>query len=253
MKFIWVIGVEGSGHHMVFDVLFHKFKDRDTFLYESDGGGELKDLHNHFSAYFEADTETEVKKQSKIEIHRLLGSYSKHASEDELILFDRVSSPYSNPRDTLRRWDIIAFIELVKNYAELKLIVMIRNPISTTFSCLRRGFTDNPYLQAKIIEDNYIFINSQMQTVQDQNIYRILDYDAFFADPDSYAQKLAAWLGCSPDDFRNESLLNAPRRAADIPEPIGTILSEFFTAQRQAQWAWLYEHPNNFSNYQQTL
>ena len=249
MKFIWVIGIEGSGHHMMFDAVFHKFKDRDTFLYESDGRGELKELHNCFSAYFEAETGMDRKKDSRIKIHQLLGDYSKQDSADELILFDRVSSPYSNPRDTLRRWDIIEFVELVKNYAELKLIVLIRNPISATYSCLRRKFTDNPYLQAKMIEDNYIFINSQMQTIKDNNIYRILDYDSFFDDPNSYTQKLANWLGVSSDELKSEALLNKPRRVADIPEPLRTMLSDFFTPQRQSQWAWLYKHPNNLSNY----
>ena len=43
MKFIWVIGIEGSGHHMVFDAMFHNLKDRKNFLYESDGTGELLD------------------------------------------------------------------------------------------------------------------------------------------------------------------------------------------------------------------
>ena len=43
MKFIWVIGIEGSGHHMVFDPIFYNLKDRKNFLYESDGTGELLD------------------------------------------------------------------------------------------------------------------------------------------------------------------------------------------------------------------
>jgi len=159
-----------------------------------------------------------------------------------------VSSPYNNPRNTLRRWDIIEFIDLVKNYADLKLLVMIRNPINATFSCLRRGFTDNLFLQAKIIEDNYIFINSQLQTVEDQNLFRMLDYDAFFNDPNFYTEKLAGWLGLPAEDFQNESLLTKPRRISDIPEPIRLMLSEFFSDQRQSQWDWLYKHPNNFSN-----
>ncbi len=43
MKFIWVIGIEESGYHMVFDAMFHNLKDRKNFLYESDGTGELLD------------------------------------------------------------------------------------------------------------------------------------------------------------------------------------------------------------------
>jgi len=77
MKFIWVVGIEGSGHHMVFDALFHKLKERENFLYESDGAGELKDLHSYFSAYFEAETELERKKYAKMKIFRLLKDYAK--------------------------------------------------------------------------------------------------------------------------------------------------------------------------------
>ena len=116
MIFIWVIGVEGSGHHMVFNALFHKFKTRKNFLFESNGKGPLTDLHNSFSKLFEAESNSEEKLSAKNNIHRLLNEYRELSSKNELILFDRNSHPYSNPRDTLRRWDIIDFVNIVKEY-----------------------------------------------------------------------------------------------------------------------------------------
>ena len=65
MIFIWVIGVEGSGHHMVFNALFHKFKTRKNFLFESNGKGPLTDLHNSFSKLFEAESNSEEKLSAK--------------------------------------------------------------------------------------------------------------------------------------------------------------------------------------------
>tara|TARA_B100000029_G_scaffold301281_1_gene294190 strand:+ start:48470 stop:49228 length:759 start_codon:yes stop_codon:yes gene_type:complete len=249
MIFIWVVGVEGSGHHMIFNALFHKFKTKKNFLFESNGKGPLVDLHNSFSKLFESESSSNEKLEAKNNIHRLLSKYRDISSKEELILFDRNSHPYSNPRDTLRRWDIIDFVNIVKEYSTPRLLILLRNPINATYSCIRREMTDNVYLQSKIIEDNFICINNQIQTIDDKSIYRILDYDHFFHDPKFFIKCLSDWLKIKEDDLDGINLLRKPRTENDIPTAIRKPLKNFFTDQRTSQWRWLYKCGNNFSNF----
>ena len=248
MIFIWVIGVEGSGHHMVFNALFHKFKTKNNFLFESDGKGALTNLHNNFSSLFEPESTPDEKLKAKKNIHRSLSAFRESNSKEELILFDRNSHPYSNPRNTLRRWDIIDFVEIVSEYSKPKLLILVRNPINATYSCIRRGMTNNVYLQAKIIEDNFNCINNQIQTFDNSSIYRILDYDHFFHDPMFFIKCLADWLEMQVDDLDGIKLLRKPKTIKDIPSKIKEPLENFFTKQRTSQWKFLYRSKNNFSN-----
>lgn len=109
--------------------------------------------------------------------------------------------------------------------------------------------TDNVYLQSKIIEDNFICINNQIQTIDDKSIYRILDYDHFFHDPNFFIKCLSDWLKIKEDDLDGINLLRKPRTENDIPTAIREPLKNFFTDQRTSQWSWLYKCDNNFSNF----
>ena len=248
MLFIWAVGVEGSGHHMVFDVLFHKLKTKKYFMFESDGDGALKELHQNLSKLFEYTSSSTDRLQARKNIDQLLSTYSKMDTIEELLLFDRNSHPYLNPRDTLRRWDIIDFVDIVSKHAKPRLLVLLRNPLNATFSCLRRGFTNNITLQAKIIEDNFICINSQLQTINDQRVFRILDYDDFFHDPKFYIERLSGWLKINEEVLDGREMIRKPKGIEDIPGDIREFLDQFFSDQRISQWSWLYQSKYNFSN-----
>lgn len=181
VKFIFLIGVEGAGHHLMREVLF-----------------------DFTSAPFVAD-------QDKWHFW-CINIWNAHNNQDALIrdtkslkhclrfppnishAFESASFPFDNPRDTLRRPDIVTLTDtLLERDVEPRYIVLYRNPIAATLSSVRRGFSDSIPLQARIVEDNLNHI--QMQLSQYDNCYRSIVFEDLVSNPDEYIVPLADWIG----------------------------------------------------------
>lgn len=151
-----------------------------------------------------------------------------------------MSFPFNNPRNTLRRPDIIELTDIIKDLMEYKLLVLYRNPILATYSGIRRGFTDNVRLQAKIVEDNLIYIASQMSTI-DKALYKVIDFDEFLVHPIAYVKPLAVWWDLD-EELLIKGLQNIHKHTQieEIPIETKKILTEFFTEARISQWKKFY-------------
>jgi len=238
MKFIFVIGVEGAGHDML-RALFQEVTKQSYFVL---AGNWRKILPNYWNS--EARYKSEFgflrnmsREKVKNELHNIFRNY---AHEKMTHLMEDVSFPFNHPRNTLRRADIPDFIDLVPDQVDLKFLVLYRNPVSATYSGIRRGFTKNVYEQARIVEDNLIYIDKSL-SVCDQNLYRTLIFEDFLNEPHAYLKGLADWLGLDysllAQGIQN---LREPHAKDAIPKKISTVLTDFFSENRIRLWESLY-------------
>ena len=225
MKFLFLIGVEGTGHHMIRALLADYLK-RDDF---ADKRFKLENQIQEFSRF----------KNIKQELQRIFQWY-KNQNVTHLFL-SLPSFPYLQPRESLRRPDIIDFADLVHDSIEIKYLILYRNPISATYSAIRRGFTNNIHLQAKIVESNFIYIEKQFSQLP-KEFYRVLHFEEFLDEPLLYSKKVSAWWELDEEIvLKGLKNLRQPLLPSQIPAKPKAILDKFFTERRIEQWKSFYQ------------
>ncbi len=159
---IFLIGTEGSGHHL--------FKDCCNI-------SEEEHLHALIFNYF---TSSDIKKKNLLE--RDIYEYTKENIGKKHIertsfpfgSFNKYNEMYRNP---IFYYDILDFYNLFSSMEHINLffIVNTRNIIETTISSITR-FNEPVIYSAKLQENSLIYINSQMQLIP-KNKYIIVDFN----------------------------------------------------------------------------
>ncbi|MGD1860557.1 MAG: hypothetical protein ACFB0E_11375 [Leptolyngbyaceae cyanobacterium] len=237
MKFLFVIGVEGTGHHMIGSIL-SDYTKRDDSVFE----GEWHDLlanHWDYEKFKKHEGLFSFIGQKDLK-DKLKNIFQKYEANQVKNLFEHTSFPYEQPRESLRRPDIINFEELTKDTIDVKYLVLYRNPIAATYSAIRRKFTDNVYYQARIAESNYIYIERQFSQVPD-NKYRVVHFEEFLENPEHYGKKLSEWWELEHEvvevGLKN---LRKPSGMSKIPGDSRKFLENFFSEARLNQWQEFY-------------
>jgi hypothetical protein len=225
IKFIFLVGVEGTGHSMIRSIL----KPIIGQPYFVDQG----EWHSQMMTFWDPDATLKQRFKGKRAIEK---SIKKYCKDPYTHLLDTASFPYNQPRNALRRFDIIELIDVLKDFCEVRLLVLYRDPISTAYSGIRRGFVKHPYLQAQIVEDNFIFISSQLSQISPE-LYKILIFEDFLDHPESHIKLLSQWWGLDRIKLQEGiKYLKSPTPSDEIPVKIKQCLSNFFTPERINQW-----------------
>ncbi len=239
---LFLIGVEGAGHHLTRDFLKYFFKkERVTsidkafpFLFHR--WDTLQDYMKKPS------TNLNIREEYDSAISRTMKNYSQSN-----YMYSSASFPFGLKRDTLRRPDIIDMVELMESYFELRPMLIYRDPISCAYSAVRRKFNDNVLHQAKIVEDNLIFIKQQIEASGLD--YRSVSYESFISSPDIYSKMFEEWWGV--DSLLFEQGKQEIRRSTskkEIPSETLKLLEEFFSPLRRQQWEGFLKNKDVFSS-----
>lgn len=226
-----LVGVEGSGHHMIRALLTHflntqkAMKNGDWYFY----------LFNRWDALKKEQRTTPLTLNSqselKTEISRIINNYSSSVD----YFYSSPSFPYGHERDTLRRPDIIDMVEVLSDYVEIRPLVIHRDPISCTYSAVRRDFTGNLLHQARFVEDNLIFIKQQIEAAELN--YQTLSYEHFVSNAREYETGFKQWWGVSSASFQEGIKHIRPATSKnEIPTESLQKLEEFFSPMRRKQW-----------------
>jgi len=224
-KFLFLAGVEGTGHSMIRSIL----KPIISQPYFVDQG----EWHLQMMNFWDPDAPLKQRLKGKNAIEK---SIKKYSNDPYTHLLDTASFPYNQPRNSLRRFDILELIDILKDFCEVRLLVLYRNPISTAYSGVRRGFVKHPYLQAQIIEDNLIFLNAQLSQIPPE-LFKILIFEDFLIKPEKHIKPLSQWW--SLDELKLQEgikFLKKPTTSDEIPIKIKQCLNDFFTSSRINQW-----------------
>ncbi len=154
------------------------------------------------------------------------------------------SSPYDNPRDSLRRPDILGFYKRFSKILDFKIIHLYRDPIEATYSLVRRGWfkSNDPRIlnhilyQAKIVEDNLLYNKSHLEAIGLDN-WKTLHYEAVVNDPKNFVESIADLVEL-PIDFvaKGLSTVTKPHDRASIPSNYLLTLESFFSKSRVGMW-----------------
>ena len=226
-----LVGVEGSGHHMILAFLEHFFKTQKAIR----NGEWYLYLFNRWDALKVEQRATPLvlnsQEELKPEIARIIKRYSTKVD----FFYSSASFPYGVKRDTLRRPDIIDMVEVLAEHIDIRPLVIHRDPISCTYSAVRREFTDNLLLQARYVEDNLIYIKQQLEATEIS--YRTLNYEDFVSDPSKYEEGLKKWWGLNDESFKQGLKQIRPGTTkSKIPSQTLSQLEEFFSPMRRRQW-----------------
>ena len=128
------------------------------------------------------------------------------------------------------------FVSMIEEIIEYKFLVLYRNPVSAAYSVIRRELTKNAILQAKIVEDNLIYIEKQLRQLQ-RDCYRTLIFEDFISNPYAFVKGLSEWWDIDMEIlYKGMKNIKMPTQLSEIPKKEKKILEDFFTERRIRQW-----------------
>lgn len=241
LKFHFVVGVEGTGHHMI-KALMHEQLKRDDSIFEGEWHKFLAEHWDYDLRFKNSNNLVGILTRKDLK-NNLLNTFNKYKNQRILHLFEHTSFPYEQPREPLRRPDIIEFSDIMedfRDFIEVQYLVLYRNPIAATYSAIRRDFTSNIYHQAKIAESNFIYIERQFTQIPKDH-YRVVHFEEFLKNPEDYSHKLIDWWGLDPSAvMQGVSNLIKPSGLSKIPKDAKSFLEDFFGERRIQQWQEFY-------------
>ena len=253
IKLIFVAGVEGSGHSLIRDIFKHcqskinievdgLLQNMIARLYCCDSE-DLKILGNeptqNFSKFASMNSCQTTRKACIEEIKN--HTAQSHAKGTTHIAINMVSFPFGNPRNAVRRPDLLELQSIFEHIAELRILALWRAPITSAYSGYRRGFSDSLYLQSRIIEDNLIYLDAQLRSCNKERI-QIINFEELINKPEPVLHKLSTFIEVDKRILMNFSKRirpfgkKGPYNTAIIPEEERNFLESFFSEQRIQQW-----------------
>lgn len=224
-KILCCIGPEGMGHHMCTDIFESEWKNVGKFDHIFTG------LNHYWNNSFIDNLD--------FSLNYIIMKAMNHPAT---YFVYTPSSPYDNPRDSLRRPDLLEFYRKFSNAFDLIILNLYRNPVNATYSLVRRGWfqTNDPRVknqmlsQAKIVEDNLLFHRAHLSLIGEEN-WKTLCYEDIVEDPFSFAGSLAEFTSV-PEDRVINGLKKVKKSGVQIPESDMKLLKRFFTAERLSLW-----------------
>lgn len=243
-KFLWLIGIEGSGHHLIRDILKSLIANAKTI-----------DKGPHYPLLLQRwDTEQIPLPQNAV-INSLKSIFDTYNAQQISTIYEDTSFPFGDSaseylhfvspgtfRGPLRRPDIMDMIQILQKFTNLKILVAYRNPILTVASALRRGFSTKPYFECRLAEAIHLGIVNQLKLI-DSSRYKIIHFERLIRNPESHITPLSEWWDIPEDDIRKGIIhIRGAGNLHDIPRKTYTLLEDFFTEERLSQWEPVYSN-----------
>jgi hypothetical protein len=233
-KFVFVAGVEGSGHHalkdvwwaleesgvkldlVVYDQLFHSFG-----------------IENHASFHYSS-----IKQASHISAMK--ETFDAASKSGAVVIDAQNSYPMGKGAGSLGHPDLLMMNELDGVLFELTVLVLYRDPVNATLSAVRRFQNDaeylykNPEYQARVISENLATINNALRMLP-CNRYMAIRYEDLTTTPQMLERPIARLLGVKKEIIKKAFSKLHPHKpsTADSPQvaEMRKLLKAFFDTQ----------------------
>ena len=196
-KFIFVAGVEGSGHHALKDV-WHSLDNAGVKLelvvydqlFHSLG------IENHASYHYSS-----ILRDTHVEHMRPL--FEKAAADGKVVIDAQNSYPMGKGAGPLAHPDLLKLAALDGVLFDLRVIVLYRDPVDAVLSAVRRFKDNNEYMfkneefQARMITESLATINNALPQLPCGKLM-VVEYSALVHEPGLFIQPLSQLLGVSP-------------------------------------------------------
>lgn len=233
-KFVFVAGVEGSGHHalkavwrslskagvklelVVYDQLFHSLG-----------------IENHASYHYSS-----ILRDTHIEHMRPV--FEKAAAEGKVVIDAQNSYPMGKGAGALAHPDLLKLAALDGVLFDLHVIVLFRKPVDAVLSAVRRFQNDAEYLfkneefQARMVSESLANINNALPQLPCGKVM-VIEYGALVHQPGNFIAPLSQLLGVESQILAGTFADLKPRtKAPDTAEQAAQRkkLQDFFSVQK---------------------
>lgn len=226
-----IIGVEGSGHHLLRAVA-RKHLEKSTTVDKGDYYPLLEQRWRPGALRLPTPL-------VKRELGRIVDQYREKGVSH---LYEDTSFPFGPDRTILTRPDIIDLLGLLDGICQISILLLYRSPIETTFSAFRRGFSDSLAQECLYTEASHQHICSQLTSIGDID-FRTLHFHQLLSEKTRCSAALSKWMGIPLGDLDAEACDSGrPVKDSQIPDGSRRYLKAFFDESRVSQWHAVYEN-----------
>ena len=217
-KLIFLIGVEGTGHHLIKASCNYK---------------ETYPAHELILKAFKTSSSPKELERAKNKLREFLISCPQDFRH-----IDYASYPYNRPFNPLRRYDILEFKLLLESIPELDwgFLILTRDPVDSTFSSWKRFDANNKsislYEAAKAQEANILYIQSQLLLIESSK-YLVLSYEDMCQYPEQITDLIRTKLEMEDVDIDPSKIYKLRKRKESFEIK---FLEKFFTPTRVSQF-----------------
>lgn len=203
LKYYYVAGVEGVGHHGLNPVLK---KSLETSLQIQETKGEVitnkRRLKRVFNALWCYENPSWL-------VRKWANWYSRYffikeqqkaiKNKQVRIIIEDNSFPAGIYRNMDKQWNIEDMMRIVSPYAEVKFIALYRDPIASTYS--RQNIDGGLHSHAPVVKESLKLVNNQLSKLDPDNLL-VIHYEDMTDRQDSFSTKVAEYLGISKSDVK---------------------------------------------------
>lgn len=203
LKFIFVAGMEGCGHHGLNPVIskslgYSKFDGDNPVIIRN-----KKRLKRIFNWYW---CKSHPLPFTRFLVLKMIDRFFRKELEKSInnnetrIIIEDNSFPGGRYRDLEKQWDIIEMVRLVSKYTEdISIIGLYRDPIAATFS--HRDFDGGLMEHADVVKKSLIYINKQLEQLPDiKQLY--IHYEDLLHAQEELTGVLSGFLGIDDESVK---------------------------------------------------
>ena len=242
LRFVYVIGVEGCGHHGLYPVLAAAIA-----AHERARCGEAPlppmlgrwgPLRRIFDALWYEAPDAARRRALLDELDALMERVRVGAagSPGTAWILEDNSFPSGDHRSTARQWDVADMAEIMAPHADVRFIALYRDPRAMTFS--HPDFDGGLRSHARVVAEFLEWLNGVLERLG-RDRYRVVRYEDLMARDPAMTAMLAAYLDLPPACFEEGFQALRPsgkdwRR--QLPPGERDWLADWFNEARLARW-----------------
>lgn len=242
-KLLWLVGIEGSGHHLVRDLL-HDFLVSPQVV---DKGGYYPLWVQRWDDQQKPLPQPAVRELNKAILEDYQARQCTHVYEDTSFPFGGVgpdlskyvsSETYRGPGRHPRINDLL---ELLDELVDFRILVLYRSPLATVRSTLRRGFSNDLEFECQLAKSIHSYLSQELRRLP-AGLYRTCHYVDWLANPEALAQSLADWWEIEPGLIdKGLSRIRPPSLDDPLSPEQAAFLAEYFPEACLAPWLDAYQ------------
>ena len=197
-KFIYIIGIEGCGHHgfmpIVENIISSSLND-EANLYSRWG-----ELRKAFDRIWLAKNPL-INMRGKFQLNRLFVRLhtKKSIRDDAVYILEDRSFPSKDRRTPDQGWNLYELYERVRRHSEVYLIVLNRDPIAATFS--HKDWDGGLKGHAEVIAQHLDYLSATMKAIGVSN-FRSISYEELSTNRVQVVEGIVSYLGLRNADVK---------------------------------------------------
>ena len=240
VQFIFIAGVEGCGHHGLFPVIETAIKSSiQAEGSESKVFPRWPPIRELFNALWSSRSVTPQQQQYiRMRIGELMqhGVKLAHSTGCRQFVLEDNSFPSGMNRDLAWQWDIVEMVELLKPYADIKVLALYRDPVAMTFS--HEEWDGGPENHARLVAAFLEHLNNKLLQL-DPAVVKTVYYEDLVDNQDQLAEPLSSYLELELESIKTgfQQVRKSEKNwQTQMPPERREWMTTFFSNERLALW-----------------